>query len=61
MLQQFYDELFPFKMPENTLKIRWQDKIPNIKALKKAGMESVNHTLLKLGQLRWTGHVYKNA
>ena len=33
------------------LKIRWQDKIPG-----KAKMQSV-HTLMKLTQLRWTGHV----
>ena len=38
------------------LKIRWQDKIPYTEVLKKAKMQSV-HTLLKLAQLRWTGHV----
>ena len=38
------------------LKIRWQDKIPDAEVLKKAKMHSV-HTLLKLAQLRWTGHV----
>ena len=38
------------------LKIRWQDRIPDTEVLKKANMQSV-HTLLKLGQLRWTGHV----
>ena len=38
------------------LKIRWQDKIPDTKILKKANMQDV-HTLLKLAQLRWTGHV----
>ena len=38
------------------LKIRWQDKIPDTEVLKKAKMQSV-HTLLKLVQLRWTGHV----
>ena len=38
------------------LKIRWQDKIPASEVLKKANMQSV-HTLLKLAQLRWTGHV----
>ena len=38
------------------LKIRWQDKIPVTEVLKKANMQSV-HTLLKLAQLRWTGHV----
>ena len=38
------------------LKIRWQDKTPDTELLKKAKMQSV-HTLLKLAQLRWTGHV----
>ena len=38
------------------LKIKWQDRIPDTEALKMAGMQSV-HTLLKLAQLRWTGHV----
>ena len=38
------------------LKIRWQDKIPDTEFLTKAKMQSV-HTLLKLAQLRWTGHV----
>ena len=38
------------------LKIRCQDKIPDTEVLKKAKMQSV-HTLLKLAQLRWTGHV----
>ena len=40
----------------NLLKIRWQDKIPDTEVLKKAKMQSVL-TLLKLAQLRWTGHV----
>ena len=38
------------------LKIRWQDKIPDTEVLKKAKMQSV-HTLLKLAQIGWTGHV----
>ena len=38
------------------LKIKWQDRIPDTVVLKRAGMQSV-HTLLKLAQLRWTGHV----
>ena len=38
------------------LKIKWQDRIPDIEVLKRAGMQSVR-TLLKLAQLRWTGHV----
>ena len=40
------------------LKIKWQDRIPDTEVLKRAGMQSV-HTLLKLAQLRWTGHVTK--
>ena len=40
----------------NLLKIKWQDRIPDTEVLKRAGMQSV-HTLLKLAQLRWTGHV----
>ena len=38
------------------LKIKWQDRIPDIEVLKRAGMQNV-HTLLKLAQLRWTGHI----
>ena len=38
------------------LKIRWQDKIPDTDVLNKTKLQSV-HTLLKLAQLRWTGHV----
>ena len=37
------------------LKIKWQDRIPDTEVLKRAGMQSV-HTLLKLAQLRRTGH-----
>ena len=38
------------------LKTRWQDKIPDTEVLKRAEMQSI-YTLLKLAQLRWTGHV----
>ena len=38
--------------------IKWHDKIPDTEVLKKAGMQSM-HTVLKLAQLRWTGHVIK--
>ena len=38
------------------LKIKWQDRVPDTEVLKRAGMQSI-HTLLKLAQLRWTGHV----
>ena len=35
-----------------------QDKLQDTEVLKKAGMKSI-HTVLKLAQLRWTGHVIK--
>ena len=38
------------------LKIKWQDRITDTDVLKRAGMQSI-HTLLKMAQLRWTGHV----
>ena len=37
------------------LKIKGQYRIPDKEVLKRAGMQS-EHTLLKLAQLRWTGH-----
>ena len=40
------------------LKIKWQDKIPHTEVLKKAGMQNM-HTVIKLAQLRWTGHVIR--
>ena len=40
------------------LKIKRQDKIPDTEVLKKAGMQCM-HTVLKLAQLRWTGHVIR--
>ena len=36
----------------------WQGKIPDPEVLKKAGMQSM-HSVLKLAQLRWTGHVIR--
>ena len=38
------------------LKIKWQDRIPDTGVLKRAKIQSI-HTLLKLAQWRWTGHV----
>ena len=42
--------------PRKLLKIKWRDRISDTEVLKRAGMQSV-HTLLKLAQLRRTGHV----
>ena len=49
-------EPLPYKLLRKLLKIIWQDRIPDTEVLKRAGMQSI-HTLLKLAQLRWTGHV----
>ena len=43
-------------LPYKLLKIKRQDRIPETEVLERAGMQIV-HTLLKLAQLRWTGHV----
>ena len=48
--------LFHTSCLKKLLNINWQDRIPDTEVLKRAGMQSV-HTLLKLAQLRWTGHV----
>ena len=50
--------LFNLSCLRKLLKIKWQDKIPDTVVLKKAGMQSM-HTVLKLTQLRWTGHVIR--
>ena len=54
-LEQFTNGM-PKDCLRKLLKIKWQDKIPDREVLKRAGMQSI-HTLLKLAQLRWTGHV----
>ena len=54
MPRNFYH--FHLSCLRKLLKIRWQDEIPDIEVTKKAKIHSV-HTLLKLAQLRWTGHV----
>ena len=46
------------KFPRPLLKIKWQDKILVTKVLKKAGMQSIR-AVLKLAQLRWTGHIIR--
>ena len=38
--------------------IKRQGKIPDPEVLKKAGVQSM-HSVLKLAQLRWTGHVIR--
>ena len=48
--------LFHTSYLSELLKIKWQDRIPDTEVLKRTGMQSVD-TLLKLAQLRRTGHV----
>ena len=50
--------LFHLRCLGKLLKIKRQDKIPDTEVLKKAGMQRI-HTVLKLAQLRWTGHVIR--
>ena len=49
---------FHLSCSRKLLKIKWQDKIPDMEVLKKAGMQSM-HTALKLLHLRWTDHVIR--
>ena len=63
ILVDFLSKLYIFQLNHFHLsclrklpKIRWQDKIPDTEVLKKDKMPSA-HSLLKLAQLRWTGHV----
>ena len=43
-------------MMEKAFKIKWQYKISDTEVPKKAGIQSI-HTVLKLAQLIWTGHL----
>ena len=52
------DNHFHLSCLRKLFEIKWQDKIPDTEVLKKAGMQSM-HTVLKLTQLRWTGHVIR--
>ena len=40
------------------MKIRWQDKVTNIKVLKRAGFPSMEGLLIRKN-LRWTGHLLR--
>ena len=42
---------------KNLLKIKWQGKNQVTEVLEKARVQSMHHTVLKLAQLRWTGHI----
>ena len=40
------------------MKIRWQDKVTNIRVLKRAGLPSMEDLLIRKN-LRWTGHLLR--
>ena len=51
---------FPKSCFRKLMKIKMQDRIPDIEVLKRAGMQCV-YTLLKSVEFRWTGHVTRMA
>ncbi|XP_065279376.1 uncharacterized protein LOC135895225, partial [Emys orbicularis] len=53
-IKQF--EAFHMRCLRNIMKIRWQDKVPNLDVLERAQMTSIEMMIMK-SQLRWTGHV----
>ncbi|XP_024052555.2 uncharacterized protein LOC112104472, partial [Terrapene carolina triunguis] len=53
-IKQF--EAFHMRCLRNIMKIRWQDKVPNLEVLERAQMTSIEMMIMK-SQLRWTGHV----
>ena len=49
---------FMMRHLRSIMKIRWQDKVTNIKVLKQAGLPSMEDLLIRKN-LRWTGHLLR--
>ncbi|KAK4309301.1 hypothetical protein Pmani_019063 [Petrolisthes manimaculis] len=49
---------FQLRHLRQLIKIQWSDKVPNVEVLRRAGMPSVEATIIS-SQLRWTGHVVR--
>ena len=49
---------FMMRHLRSIMKIRWQDKVTNIKVLKRAGLPSMEELLMRK-YLRWTGHLLR--
>ena len=49
---------FMMRHLRSIMKIRWQDKVTNIKVLKRAGLPSMEDLLIRKN-LRWTGHILR--
>ena len=47
---------FMMRHLRSIMKIRWQDKVTNIKVLKRGGLPSMEDLLIRKN-LRWTGHI----
>ena len=49
---------FMMRHLRSIMKIRWQDKLTNIKVIKRAGLPSMEDFLIRKN-LRWTGHLLR--
>ena len=49
---------FMMRHLRSIMKIRWQDKVTNIKVIKRAGLPSMEDLLIRKN-LRWTGHLLR--
>ena len=49
---------FMMRHLRSIMKIRWQDKVTNIKVLKRAGLHSMEDLVMRKN-LRWTGHLLR--
>ena len=49
---------FMMRHLRSIMKIRWQDKVTNIKVLKRAGLPSMEDFLIRKN-IRWTGHLLR--
>ena len=49
---------FMMRHLRSIMKIRWQDKVSNIKVLKREGLPSMEDLLIR-NNLRWTGHLLR--
>ena len=60
LYRRYVKKLHAFMMRHlrSIMKIRWQDKVTNIKVLKRAGLSTIEDLIIRKN-LRWTGHLLK--
>ncbi|VDL94588.1 unnamed protein product [Schistocephalus solidus] len=51
-------ESLPSQLPNRILKLRWQDRIPDMEVLEWTGILRI-HAMLRQVQLRWSGHLVR--